>query len=527
MTVTALAARTEATDAIAWSRAVRDAAPTSDLTRLLESRDPRSLSDVELVDALTAHRRLANVHSAAQLELADELMRRREAEEAAEVAEAAEAAETQNADVGAPGLSRRRRAEVAARVGMELRVAWAQTRFHAEQRLRLARRLSEDLPGTSRLLKDGRIDEYTARIIADELGTIQPRELVRVAEEVLLDRLDAGEAAGGALLPTDTTKVRRLARLTAAQADPATFDERFRRAHAEREVVRYDEGDGMARLALTHSSIEVEAVHQRLTRLATALGTDDPRSMDQRRADLAVDLLLGRGDADHLGTDVFPGSRSRVQTRIVVTVPVQSLMGVSDDPGIRPGGDPVPASLARMIAADPASTWYRMLTDPAGRMLDLSTRSYRHAAPLARAVDARDQVSVAPGSSTPSPLCDHDHTVPWPAGPTSYANSGLLSRSDHRVRHSPGFDLTQPEPGVFTWTTPTGHTWVRRPPPQPVGRWPQQWREPRSAHEMQQALAALDRERTRVLRSQVADARRRVAEARLHAWEREDVAAAR
>lgn len=41
--------------------------------------------------------------------------------------------------------------------------------------------------------------------------------------------------------------------------------------------------------------------------------------------------------------------------QVNVTVPIQSLMGVSDDPGILPGGEPIPASLARQIASDPGS----------------------------------------------------------------------------------------------------------------------------------------------------------------------------
>ncbi len=48
----------------------------------------------------------------------------------------------------------------------------------------------------------------------------------------------------------------------------------------------------------------------------------------------------------------------------------------------------MPAGLARAIAADPDATWYRMLTDPAGRMVELSTTSYRPTAPIWRYVVA-------------------------------------------------------------------------------------------------------------------------------------------
>ncbi|MGH3356989.1 MAG: hypothetical protein ACRDOJ_13910 [Nocardioidaceae bacterium] len=162
-----------------------------------------------------------------------------------------------------------------------------------------------------------------------------------------------------------------------------------------------------------------------------------------------------------------------------------------------------------------------MLTDPAGNILDLSTHGYRPGAALVRAVDARDQTSVAPGSSTPASGCDHDHQVPYPRGQTSYVNTGLLARSDHVIRHSPGFKIEQTAPGVFEWTMPTGHTWTRRPPPQPLGHWPADWRQPVSVQQVQDGLVALERQHTKEVRARVAAARRRIAEAGLHRWERQ------
>ena len=47
-------------------------------------------------------------------------------------------------------------------------------------------------------------------------------------------------------------------------------------------------------------------------------------------------------------------------------------MGVDNSPGELVGYGPIPAPVARRIAADPGGTWRRMLTDPAGNLLDLS-----------------------------------------------------------------------------------------------------------------------------------------------------------
>ena len=61
---------------------------------------------------------------------------------------------------------------------------------------------------------------------------------------------------------------------------------------------------------------------------------------------------------------------------INVTVPITTLMGLSDEPGVMAGGTSLPADITRHIATDPDSTWYRLLTDPAGGFLELRRRAH-------------------------------------------------------------------------------------------------------------------------------------------------------
>ncbi|MPZ61747.1 MAG: hypothetical protein GEU93_10720 [Propionibacteriales bacterium] len=104
-------------------------------------------------------------------------------------------------------------------------------------------------------------------------------------------------------------------------------------------------GDGLADLVLSHSSAELEALSHRLSLIARHTGADDPRTMDQRRADIAVDLLLGRadcnvatssletGETDDGGSPAPRMDRDRgVAARVHVTVPIQTLIGVSISP---------------------------------------------------------------------------------------------------------------------------------------------------------------------------------------------------
>ena len=73
----------------------------------------------------------------------------------------------------------------------------------------------------------------------------------------------------------------------------------------------------------------------------------------------------------------------------------------------------------------------------------------------------RNQVCVFPGCVRPTTVCDLDHTVPWPHGPTCICNLGPLCRHHHRLKtHDPGWTLTNHGNGTYTWTTPhnTRHT---------------------------------------------------------------------
>ncbi|GAB2682111.1 HNH endonuclease signature motif containing protein [Thalassiella azotivora] len=92
------------------------------------------------------------------------------------------------------------------------------------------------------------------------------------------------------------------------------------------------------------------------------------------------------------------------------------------------------------------------------------TTSYVPTAALVRHVVARDRTCRFPGCPRRAERCDLDHTVPYPSGPTSAGNLGALCRRHHRLKQSPAWTVSQPAPGTFVWTTPTGRTWTVRPP---------------------------------------------------------------
>ncbi|MGH3855153.1 MAG: HNH endonuclease signature motif containing protein, partial [Pseudonocardiaceae bacterium] len=151
-----------------------------------------------------------------------------------------------------------------------------------------------------------------------------------------------------------------------------------------------------------------------------------------------------------------------------VTIPYTALLGAEDQPGELAGYGPIPAAVARDLAA--GGTWRRILTDPeSGRPLDYGTTRYRPPTHLAGLVITRDQTCQFPGCRVPAHRCDLDHTIPHdPAretGPTSETNLGPKCRRHHQVKQTPGWSVTQHPDGCTTWATPSGHQYHSQPPP--------------------------------------------------------------
>jgi Domain of unknown function (DUF222) len=294
---------------------------------------------------------------------------------------------------------------VADEVAVELRAS----RAAAARRVALAADL-ERLPATAAALAAGQIDVGKARAVADA---------VRVLDA---DRVAAVEAVGAARAAEVTVGQLQawLARRVLA-ADPAGADRRHEAAVADRRVAVTPMPDGMAELWALLPADAAAGAYRAVDDLARSTGApDDPRSMDQRRADALADMLAGgRGPAD---------------TQIQVTVPLATLAGAADLPGELPGHGPIPASMARRLAADGVWRWLR--TDLAGVVCDAGRRSYRPPPALAALVRGRDQTCRFPGCRHPAGRADLDHTVPYPAGPTGRDNLGTMCRHQQRLVES-------------------------------------------------------------------------------------------
>jgi hypothetical protein len=82
---------------------------------------------------------------------------------------------------------------------------------------------------------------------------------------------------------------------------------------------------------------------------------------------------------------------------------------------------------------------------------------------LQHLVRARSGTCTAPGCQAQAVHADLDHTTPYPEGPTDECNLGPKCRTHHRAKQTPGWNVEQPEPGVFRWTLPSGRNHTTRP----------------------------------------------------------------
>jgi hypothetical protein len=88
---------------------------------------------------------------------------------------------------------------------------------------------------------------------------------------------------------------------------------------------------------------------------------------------------------------------------------------------------------------------------------------------LRHLVQVRDHACTFPPCSRHARESDFEHARPYDkGGRTCSCNAGARSRKCHRIKQSPGWNVTQPKPGWHEWTTPTGRTYTQAPYQYPV-----------------------------------------------------------
>ena len=151
----------------------------------------------------------------------------------------------------------------------------------------------------------------------------------------------------------------------------------------------------------------------------------------------------------------------------------RTLFGVCDEPAELAGYGPIPADVARTLAAadlgPKATTWLRRFyTDPdTGQLAATESKARRFPKAMREFLLVRDRACRTPFCHAPGRHDDHerDHAQ---GGPTSLGNGQLTCESCNHTKQAPGWTVTTRNDGVIETTTPTGHTY-QSPPPTPPG----------------------------------------------------------
>jgi hypothetical protein len=184
-------------------------------------------------------------------------------------------------------------------------------------------------------------------------------------------------------------------------------------------------------------------VHAELTRdLATTLA----RGQWRFAITDAQGYLLHRGITRARPTG-SPRRSARSRQVVELQIPATTLRELtSGDPDALGRWGPVITDLAHQH-----STAQQPLADP--------TRRFPHTA-LRRHIQIRDRSCIMIGCRAPTHSTDTDHTLDHAHnGTTTEHNLDTACRHDHRLKHHGGWQLHQPQPGVFHWTSRLGHAY--------------------------------------------------------------------
>jgi hypothetical protein len=343
--------------------------------------------------------------------------------------------------------------------GVAGQVAFArqESPYKGGRHLGLGKMLVGEMPHTLAALERGAISEWRATLLVRETACLT-REHRRLLDTHFCADPTTLEGWGDKRL---TAEIQKLA----YQLDPVAVTKRRAKADSERRVTCRPAPDAMARLTILGPVAQVVAMYAALRKAAdSGVAIGDGRTHGQLMADTAHQRLTGQATA------TVP-----VELHLIMTD--RALLGDgegSDEPAHLSGHGPIPADLARRLAASAAEAekaWLRRLyaTPDTGRLIGMDSQRRIFPAGLARFIEVRDQFCRTPWCD--APIRHIDHALPHHQdGATSEANGNGLCAQCNYIRQAPDWEI-RPEPGprhTLRITTPTGHSY-RSTAPAPPG----------------------------------------------------------
>ncbi|WP_370942482.1 DUF222 domain-containing protein [Amycolatopsis sp. cg5] len=303
----------------------------------------------------------------------------------------------------------------------------------ADRDISLAHKLLHLLPSTFAALADGRLNRARVDMI-DRATQGLSDETARAVDDAI-SRL--------AWLK-NPQQLGYLLRRTILAIDPLGAARRRAAAKKNRNVSVENDYDGMATQHWHDTAENVLAVQDRIDTIAREFNhKGDPRSMDELRADILRDLLLGKYS-------------SKTVAHVYVTGNASTILGLDNLPGTVRGHGAITADQLREIALGLQATWTGVLVDDGGFPKKMAEEKYRPSAALKEFVQLRDNTCTFPACDRVADKTDYDHLKPWNRnGPTDSDNGRCECRRHHRAKHSGRWKVEVGSDGEDIWTSAT------------------------------------------------------------------------
>ena len=166
--------------------------------------------------------------------------------------------------------------------------------------------------------------------------------------------------------------------------------------------------------------------------------------------------------------------------RLNLTIPATALPATALPALARPPGNTHPWAFTshRKQAGTPGGFGTWTLTLPDGRQLTIrldpvptyscdhryESHGYQPSDRLRHLVQIRDGTCTFPPCNRHAHDSDFEHAIPYDqGGKTCTCNAGARSRACHKIKQSPGWQVTQPRPGWHRWETPAGRVYAQEP----------------------------------------------------------------
>jgi hypothetical protein len=336
------------------------------------------------------------------------------------------------------------------------------------------------MPAVAGALAAGSMSWRHAVIVADEADCLASEGAAALVAH-FFDPDAPNRARGSAPGDLVPSRFRRKVRTWRERTYPASVQERHTKCVADRRMEYRPDADGMASITLILPGDTACAIWNKTTAIARGLqGPDETRTLSQLRPDVAAALLLGAGtgiqgtgthDARIGGTDPYAVDLSRIhapRADVLVTIPLLTLMGTTDEPADLDGYGPIPAAMARKLVANGANSFYRVLVDPRnGAPLEIGRTSYRLTEAMKRWIRMRDGHCTFPGctnqstdndttTSPPGTTTEQQASATWHnSAPSTTGSSTTAAGGPHPPQKPNHPDGPHPQAGTTRPTSPT------------------------------------------------------------------------